>query len=269
MKKITYFLVAIVLMVSFVNAEDNKLSFFSSEDGSFFYRTNLDNNQFIVHKDLIPGKKYVDELKIENLTDDSYKLFMSVNIYDQNELVRELVDNISVKVYFDDRIIYDGLLTGLKYLRDEVGVNASDMIYIGIYDSNSYTNLRVETKLLESYSNIYNRSTVNYDWNFYVASTTINPGDDPDPGENPNPGGDPDPGQNPDSGGDFDPGQNPDSGGNQSSGDNNEENKDNGLIPLNPYTGGGYYWRNILISLVSLLFVVVIFLKFFKKEDER
>ena len=245
MKKIMYFLLAVILMVSFVNAQDNKLSFFSSENGHFFYTTNLDNNQFIVHKDLIPGKKYVDELKIENLTNKSYKLFMSVNIYDQNELVRELVDNISIKIYFDDRIIYDGVLIGLKYLKDEVGVDASNMIYIGIYDSNSYTNLRVETKLLESYSNIYNRSTVNYDWNFYIVETSA------DPGNNPDPGSDPEPGNNPDSG------------------DNDNGNNGNGLIPLNPYTGGGYYWRNILISLVALLFVLVIILGFFKKEDER
>lgn len=166
MKKILLAIFTLFIGIGFVQAAN--ILEFNENDGKLYYDTDaLNKDAFMVHTDMVPGKGYEDILTIENNSNNTYKLYMKAIEREQSELADELLDNIIMKVYLDDELIYDGKARGLDYSNS--GVNLQDSIYIGEYDPSKVQELRVETMLDSSYDNINNSDLSYIDWEFYAS----------------------------------------------------------------------------------------------------
>lgn len=167
MKKILTIFILMAMCIVPVFAKENKLYFTSSGD-RLFYKTDLyDENVFMKHYDMIPGRLYTDELVIENSTLYDYKLYLKVKEKDQSELADELLDNIIMSIYLDDQLLYEGKARGLDYSNS--GVNLQNALFIGEYSSKTSGKIVVNTKLAEEYSNINNDAYASIDWEFYAS----------------------------------------------------------------------------------------------------
>lgn len=168
MKKIIYTVFCLLMFVSFVHAEENRL-YFTDNGDRLYYDTDLyDEDIFISNMDMIPGKEYKSELSIKNETSVKYKLYLKVNELKQSELAKELIDNIEMIVYLDGNLIYDGYANGLDYSKNKDGVNLQNAVFIGEYDSNKVSKLEVITKLANDYANTENDSISRIEWRFYA-----------------------------------------------------------------------------------------------------
>jgi len=166
MKKILLAVFTLFVGATLVQA-DNVLEF-NEEDGKLYYNTDaLNKEAFMVHTDMVPGKSYEDILTIENNSTNTYQLYMKAVEREQSDLADELLDNIIMKVYLDDELIYDGKVRGLDYTNS--GVNLQDSILIGEYEPSKKQELRVETILDSSYENINNNDLSYIDWEFYAS----------------------------------------------------------------------------------------------------
>lgn len=161
MKKIILTLIILLLLTFDVEAATNRL-YFTEKDDRLYYDTDVfDKDIFMYHHDMVPGKEYVDELTIENKTNETYDLYLKVNSEAQDSLAEELIDNISMEVYLDGKLIYVGDARGVDYS------NLQETILIGRYHPNKESKLIVKTKLSDNYTNTNNTSTGKITWEFY------------------------------------------------------------------------------------------------------
>lgn len=180
MKKILSLIIIIISIfsISFVYAEEKNKLYISSKDNKLYYDSEMfDEDIFLHFLELVPGEVYEEELLIENDTVFPCDLYFKIIQDEQSELAEELLDNIIMKIYLDDEIIYDGKVKGEDYL--ENGVNLQDSIYLGKYEKKASETLKVEVKLDEEYSNIDNEELAKTTWEFYASVDneikTINP----------------------------------------------------------------------------------------------
>jgi len=165
-KKILLGIFILIFGINIVNAE-NTLEF-NETDGKLYYNTDvLDKETFMDHTDMTPGKEYEDILNIENNSQKTYKLYMKAIKREQSDLANELLDNITMKVYLDGELIYDGKASGLDY--NNSGVNLQESIYIGEYELGKKQVIKVETMLDLTYENINNEVLSYIDWKFYAS----------------------------------------------------------------------------------------------------
>ena len=186
MKKVIYILLASIFMIIGiqVKALENKL-YFTSNGDRLYYKTELYNEDiFMKHTDMVPGKTYKDELVIENGTQYTYKLYMKVKERSQSSKADELLDNINMKIYLDGEILYEGASRGLDYKSS--GVNLQEAIYIGEYKENKTSKIEVETELDKSYEDITNKDLSYIDWEFYAEYDDLLLPINPDTGINTN-----------------------------------------------------------------------------------
>lgn len=165
MKRFILFLIILTITLP-VNAKDNRLYFSEENKRLYFESSLLDKNIFINHLDMTPGTEYNDKLIIENSSNKDYTLYFKVEVKEQNENALELLDNILMKIYINDDLIYDGKSTGIDY--NVNGINLQDAIKIGVIPKNSKVNLVATTKLDEEYSNVDYNDYSYVDWNFYA-----------------------------------------------------------------------------------------------------
>ncbi len=161
MKKLLLLIFCCIFVITPVFAKENKIYFTESNDRIYYDSSLIDDNLFMKHLDMVPGKKYIDELKIENGTDILYDVYFKVQSKSD-----ELLDNILMKIYLDDTLIYDGIATGIDYF--DKGVNLQDAIFLESMNSGKVSTMRVETSLSKEYSNIENYDTSSIDWSFYA-----------------------------------------------------------------------------------------------------
>ena len=174
MKKIITFLLLFFLLISPVKALENKL-YFTEEDGQLYYQSSLiDEKVFLKHLDMMPGDTFTDELIIENGTEEEHDLYFKVIPADEDSNVRDLFDHLTMKIYLDDELIYDGFVRGLDY--SNTGVNLQDVVLLGKFEPDDRSVMVVETKLLESYNNTNVNGNSTIDWTFYADYRK-----DPDP----------------------------------------------------------------------------------------
>ena len=160
-KVLLFFLFFLILPVS---AKENRL-YFSKIDSKLYYESSLlDKNIFMNHTDMTPGKSYHDRLLIENNTNNDYTLYFKVEVKDQSKQALELLDNIEMKLYIDNKLIYNGLITGINYN----GINLQNAIKIGEISKESKVYLDADTKLKEQYDIISNDDLSYVNWNFYA-----------------------------------------------------------------------------------------------------
>lgn len=169
MKKILSLILIMISIfsVNFVFAEGKNKLYLSSEDDNLYYDSDkFDGNIFLQCSNLIPGAGCQEELSIENDSSYSYDLYFKVKETKQSSVANELLDNLLMKVYLEDELIYDGKVKGKDY--SATGVNLQDSIYLGNYPINSSKKLKVEVKLDENYSNINNKEVAKTTWEFYA-----------------------------------------------------------------------------------------------------
>lgn len=165
MKKI-YIIMLFLLSITIVNAKDNKL-YFSDDGKEMIYDSALyDEEYFMKHLNLSPGVVNKDVLIIENGSKSTCELYLKVIEREQNDLADELLENILMKVYVDDNMVYNGTTFGEDITGD--GINLQSSILIGEYKPNTSSKLVAVTQLNENYSNIENKEQAYIDWQFYA-----------------------------------------------------------------------------------------------------
>lgn len=164
MKKVIFALVLFMISLSVVSAADNKL-YLTEKDNKIYYDTNLyDENQFMRHIDMVPGGSYLDELVIENGAPFDLTLYLKIIEEQQNEQADELLDNIFMKVYLDNNLIYDGKVKGLDYKLQ--GVNLQDSILLKKFNTGDKAKIKVELYLSKEYSNKSYNDYSHLKWRF-------------------------------------------------------------------------------------------------------
>lgn len=173
MKKILFIFLTFFLSINIVLAKENKLSI-SSSDNKLYYDSNLlDTNTFMKHLDMIPGSTFTDNLIIENETKFNFNLYLKINNRNNNELL----DYMTMKIYLDEKLVYDGDMIGSGLFYENDALNNSFLV--GNFSANQLSNLRVVTNLSTDYSNINNNDSLIIDWKFYAETKDdINKKDD-------------------------------------------------------------------------------------------
>lgn len=169
MKKILVpllFIVGLFVFSSEVNAA-NKLYFTKSGERLYYDSGKIDDETFINHQDMVPGKTYTDELIIENGTKTDYTLYFKIKERNQSEELNEFLDHIEMKIYLDGKLLYEGLVKGLDYNTN--GINLQRALNLGEYKQNEKHKMVVETTLELEYSDTTERDGSWIDWEFYAV----------------------------------------------------------------------------------------------------
>ena len=143
MKKILLLIVGLLFIIR-VNALENYINLVNKND-KVMYESNLKNNEFIHHTDFLPGDSFVDNVRITNNSDKQIKLYLKVKLIDQSKSANNLLDNILMKVYLDNKIIYDGYARGIDY--NNSGVNLQNVVLLKTFNNSDTAKLKVETSI--------------------------------------------------------------------------------------------------------------------------
>lgn len=161
MKKILLLIVFSIFLITPVFAKENKIYFTESEDRIYYDSSLINEDVFMKHLDMVPGKVYMDELVIENGTNTIYNVYFKANSVDD-----ELLENIYMKIYYDGVLLYDGIATGVDYFDN--GVNLQDAVFLRTMTPGVRSVMTVETSLSKNYSNTENSDVSSVDWSFYA-----------------------------------------------------------------------------------------------------
>lgn len=169
MKKVLKFILVIVLVTftSCVYAKDENKLYFAEQDNNLYYNTTkFDDKTFMKHTNMIPGKTYTDTLLIKNESKkNDYTLYFQVKERENTELAQELLNNIDMKIYIDDELIYDGDVKGNTY--EFNGLSLKNAIKLGEYKKGDVHTLVVQTTLKYEYDVVDNTDEAYIDWTFY------------------------------------------------------------------------------------------------------
>ena len=101
-------------------------------------------NWFMSFTDMVPGGIYKDKLSIENASKKKYRLYAQVVPREQDTVKAQLLDLITMKVYYQGTLIYDGKATGASLITEE-GLNRA--VPLGTYASGDKGVIEVELSL--------------------------------------------------------------------------------------------------------------------------
>ena len=163
MKKIILLIFAFFISLNLVSAKENKL-YISSSDNKLYYDSKLfDINKFMNYLDMIPGDTFNDELIIENNTKYTFKLYLKIKNRNNNDLM----DYLSMKLYLDNNLMYDGDVIGTNLN------NLDDVYYVGTFKPNQVSKLDAFVNFSIDYSNMDNKDTLIVDWIFYAETDEL------------------------------------------------------------------------------------------------
>lgn len=147
-------------------------------------------NWFMSFTNMVPGGRYRDRLQIENASRKNYRLYMKISPRQQEAIKDELLKKISMKVYYQDQLIYDGDVTGYHYSDANGTEDMQGLVPLGMYGRGSKGEIRVELQL-DPNLGFQDDGTYKYadvltkiDWEFMVQESSNPPG-----GGGGNPGG--------------------------------------------------------------------------------
>ncbi len=101
-------------VLTLVNTEGEKLEYipYRSGDGKEIE----EGNWFMSFVDMVPGGIYKDTLKVENMTKNRRaRIYMRIRPREQEPIKDELLEKITMKIWFEDEMLYEGKVTGAKY----------------------------------------------------------------------------------------------------------------------------------------------------------
>ena len=158
MKKIVLLIITLFTFMSLqVSAKENRLYFTESDDKLYYENELLNEDVFLKHLDMVPGKVFNDELVIENGTNEAYILYFKVIPKEQSSDADLLLDNINIEILLDGKLIYNG------------PVSSSDLqeaIELGKIKAKNSSKMIVKTTLDEDYSNTLFNDLTYVDWAF-------------------------------------------------------------------------------------------------------
>lgn len=103
-----------------------------------------DGNWFMSFTNMTPGSTYVDEMTIENHSRKNFDIFMKIEPRQQSALQDELLNMISMKIFYNNQKIYEGKATGAI---DPAGNLMQTERPLGYYGAGSSGRIRVEMQL--------------------------------------------------------------------------------------------------------------------------
>ena len=119
---------------------------------------------FISDLNMVPGGEYSHILKIENNTLNQYDLYMQVIPIEQSDMLNELLEYISMKVWYGTELIYDGTAMGKEYIGSINDLH--NVIYLGNYEAGDEHLLKVELLLHKDTPIEYSGLLTEIDWQF-------------------------------------------------------------------------------------------------------
>ena len=163
-KKIIYTFILFAFITSTVYADENKI-YFTESDGRIYYQDY--DHTFMNHPDMVPGREYTDILSLENETSIKYGLYVKLKKINDSAAANELFDNINMKIYIDDNLIFEGSARGLTIVDGEEVLN--DIIKLVDMHPNTTHTLMVKTQLSRDYTNINYTDATYVNWVFYAS----------------------------------------------------------------------------------------------------
>ena len=164
MKKIILCLVLLITCIVTVKADKNELYLIKKDNKVYYDENSFDKTNFFGHLDMEPGGVYQDSFSIKNGTDEHLTIYFKLDVGNQADPAKNLLDNMFMKVYLEGKLIYDGKAEGIDYN----GVNLKNSVLLTKLDKNDLVNIDVEITLSKLYDN-HNLDDLAYvDWIFYV-----------------------------------------------------------------------------------------------------
>lgn len=146
------------------DATSEKMLYLRAVDGELCYiPVSSDGNWFMSYWNMIPGESYADSMVVSNQTDTDYNLYMqAISRDDQEKIAEELLDYITLAIYYDGVLLYEGTARGADYEQ------LYNVIYLGRYEA-------LEENLLEVVATLDKDTPIDYantlaiiDWQFMV-----------------------------------------------------------------------------------------------------
>lgn len=143
-------------------AAEAKTLKFAETDGTMTYIPYRDGdgqaeegNWFMSFTNMVPGGIYRDRLNIENDSDKTWKLYMKALPREQSALQDELLEKISMKVWYtnangEEKLLYTGNATGSTLLTQgdtAGGTEGERAVYLGGYKGGQTGSIQVELQL--------------------------------------------------------------------------------------------------------------------------
>ena len=144
-----------------------KKLYLDEADGTMLFtpERNRGSHWFMSFTNMAPGGRYTDELTIENLSKKNYDLYMQVVPRDvQTSFQDDLLELISMKVFYGDELIYDGTASGREYT--DGAQSLINAVFLGNYTPNINTEIRVELELSGDTPPAYCDQLAMIDWKF-------------------------------------------------------------------------------------------------------
>ena len=174
MRKIFAILFASIIIATPVFAEEKNRVYVYEKDEKIYYDSKQFDDRFMVHENMVPGDSFSDTLVVENGTSNEHDIYFKVTLDDANtESAKDLLDYISMKVYVNDKLFYDGKAKGKDY-RNE-GVDLTGAVLIKHFAAHESVSMRVETHFDESYSDTDNHDVSHTHWLFYLSDQPEEP----------------------------------------------------------------------------------------------
>lgn len=169
-KRILFSLILFMISCIPVYAVDNKL-YLKEEDNQLYYDSgSLDRKTFLNITDMVPGREYTSELEIKNGTSKDYTLFFRVKPRGNDEKSKNFIDNIYMKLYLNNVLVYDGKAEGLDY--QDGSLNLQNSIELKKFAATESSILKVVVKLDDNY-NVLNDDAAYVDWSFYAQGEDL------------------------------------------------------------------------------------------------
>ena len=174
MRKIFAVLFASIIIATPVFAEEKNRVYVYEKDEKIYYDSKQFDDRFMVHENMVPGDSFSDTLVVENGTSNEHDIYFKVTLDDANtESAEDLLDYISMKVYVNDKLFYNGKAKGKDY-RNE-GVDLTGAVLIKHFAAHESVSMRVETHFDESYSDTDNHDVSHTHWLFYLSDQPEEP----------------------------------------------------------------------------------------------
>lgn len=194
-KLITIFLSSVIIFSSSYKtpfAEDSKVVY---EDNSNKIVTLPGEDLFLNFKQVMPGELIKQEIEIHNKNKDTVELFLKAEPADNDkfeskelqEISEELINILKLKLTLqvkgkEDRVIYSGLVSGVRNKSSEDYGNMTEDILLGEFKTNSKANIIAELSVPEDLKNKYQNAESKVKWIFScnTLSSEVNGGSSED-----------------------------------------------------------------------------------------
>ncbi len=166
LKKVLVLLI-LLLFYSKAYALENKLYFKEDGDKLFYDESLIKSDIFMNHKEFVPGKTYTDKLIIKNGARKDYTLYFKILPKSQSAMEDKLLSNLNLKVYINNKLIYDGNIKGKNY--NDIS-NAVELIKLKPREK---INFKSEITLNSNYEDIGNYDSIYSDWSIYAYNNKL------------------------------------------------------------------------------------------------